>query len=79
MAILTTNSPSFTYSVVRDALGNLKDRTSRERLGERGNTPDFNGDSVLCEAKALFYESVKRGTKTKEIEKSNNNNNKFDK
>ena len=72
MAILTTNSPSFTYSVVRDALGNLKDRTSRERLGERGergNTPDFNGDSALCEAKALFYESVKRGTKTKEIEK----------
>ena len=67
---------------------------SHVQLGERGNTPSlmailcfvkkkkrFVGQGCLIRVTvlALFYESVKRRTKSKKIENNNNNNNNLDK
>ena len=70
-------------------------KTSRKKLHATVRKREYswsNRDSVCWEAKAicgttslrvtvlvLFYESVKSGMKTKEIENNNNNNNKLDK
>ena len=74
---------------MRDALQNLEETTSSEHvfprvtlngLSERGNTPGLTATPAICGTTslrvtllALFYESVKRGTKTVRKSKSTTN------